>query len=34
MMGSVTTNNNSKILLRPLWFILMKDSPITVPDLP
>ena len=34
MLGSLMTNNNSKILLRPLWFLLLKDSLITVPDLP
>ena len=34
MMGSVTTNNNSEILLRPLWFLFLKDSPKTVPYLP
>ena len=31
MLGSVMTNNNSKIFLRPLWFLLLKDSTITVP---
>ena len=34
MLVSVTTNNNSKILLRTLWFLILEDSPITVPDLP
>ena len=31
---SVTTNNNSKTLLRLLWFILLKDSPTAVLYLP
>ena len=31
---SVTTSNNPKILLRLLWFLLLKDSPITVPYIP
>ena len=34
MLGSGTTNNNSKIFLGPLWFLLLKDSPITVPYTP
>ena len=31
---SVTNSNNSKIFLRLLWFILLKDSPTTVLYLP
>ena len=31
---SVTTRNNSKIFLRLLWFLLLKDSPTTVLYLP
>ena len=31
---SVTTSNNSKILLRLIWFLLLKDSPTTVLYLP
>ena len=34
MLVSVTINNNSKIFLRRLLFLLLEDSPITVPDLP
>ena len=34
MLVSVTTSNNSKILSRLLWFLLLKDSPMTVPYLP
>ena len=34
VMVSVTTSNNSKIFLRLLWFLLLKYSPITVPDIP
>ena len=33
MLGSVTNSNNSKIFLRPIWFIILKDSLITVPYL-
>ena len=33
MLGSVMTNNFSKILLRPTWFIILNDSPIIVPDI-
>ena len=31
---SVTTRNNSKILLRMIWFLLLKDSPTTVLYIP
>ena len=31
---SVTTSKNSKILLRMIWFLLLKDSPTTVLYLP
>ena len=31
---SVTTSNNSKIFLRLLWFLLLKDSPTIVVYLP
>ena len=34
MLVSRTTRNNSKIILSLLWFLLLKDSPITVPYLP
>ena len=31
---SVTTSNNSNILLRLIWFLLLKDSPTTVLYIP
>ena len=34
ILGSVMTNNNSKIFLKPLWFLLLKDSLIALTDLP
>ena len=34
MMGSVTTNNNSKIFLSAIWFLLLDYSPIIVPYIP
>ena len=34
IMVRVTTSNNSKTLLRMLWFLLLKDSHIIVPDIP
>ena len=34
VLGSAMNNKNSNIFLRPIWFILLKDSPITVPDIP
>ena len=34
MLGSVTTNNNSNILLRLLWFLLLNDQLIKIPDIP
>ena len=34
MLVSVTTNRDSKIFLWVPWFLLLKDSPITVLDIP
>ena len=34
ILGIMITNKNSKIFLSPLWFLILKYSTITAPDLP